>query len=113
MTNTNKTAAALANLFPQWDSIDGIVPAEVVAARDAALEGRADAYTMLVGLPATIGAGADSYAATVVRATPCTVTVAYASDGEERTFRFSKRGWRSRGRTLSVGTARNYWSPEV
>lgn len=109
--NTTRTAAD--DLF-NVDATDADIAPEVMVARDAVEQGRPDAYKLLVGLPATISIGSDSYAAVVVSATPKTITAAYANrdgNGAPKVFRFTKSGWSHRSHHISIGQARDYRDP--
>lgn len=102
------------SLFNEWDMVDGRMAPDVMVARDAIIEGRPSAWTLLIGLPATIGIWSDRYAAKVVAATRCTVTVRTGTDGDggRMTFRQTKRrGWASGSYRLSVGVAEDYRDP--
>lgn len=72
--------------------------------------------SLLVGLPATIRIGSDTYGATVVRVTKTTITVHWHADhhkDEVQTFRYSrvKDAWCSGSYRLSVGMAVEYRDP--
>jgi len=99
------------DLFNKWDIQDGTAPVEVMVAYDAIGSGHKDIAKLLVGLPATVSVGSDSYAAEIVKATPKTIT-AETEDGEQDTFRHTKNGWLSkRKRRLSVGKAEHHRDP--
>jgi hypothetical protein len=71
METTRTAADALFNV----DATDASIAPEIMVARDAVEQGRPDAYKLLVGLPATVGIGSDSYAQVVVKTTPKTITL--------------------------------------
>jgi len=88
-------------------------------------------YGVEVGTPVTLGIGSDAYPGVVTRVTPKTVVVREVEHGPnqrvwpdqdfpiyldkiaggERVFRHTKRGWRSHGLRLGIGTARYYQDP--
>lgn len=103
MTNTETTI--------QTADLSTIIALDAVEASDPR------AAALLVGCPATVGIGSDSYAARVVKATASlkTITVEFTGSlaGKVMTFRLTKRGYSNRSYLLSIGTAVSYWAPEV
>lgn len=95
-------------------AIESSASDDVVAALDAAQVGRADAHKLLVGTPCTVGINGDCYAYAIVRASSSLQTIVVAdADGEEKTFRLGKWGYRSdRHWTLNIGRASEHWVRE-
>ena len=102
------------NPIPSHWVADGEVSADAAVAHDAYEACDARALALMVGLPATISIGSDSYAAKILRATATTLIVAHADDPQghgAQVFRLTKRGWRNRSFRLAVGQAIAYLDP--
>lgn len=94
--------------------LDDLAP-DAIAAHDAYEAGDAQALALMVGLPACISIGSDTYAARVVASTHTTLTAEYTTPGlagKHRTFRLTKRGWTSGPFHLAVGLAETRLSRE-
>lgn len=90
------------------------VTAEALVAYDL-YEDKHD-LSLMVGLPATISIGCDSYSAVVTSVTPQSITAKYLrDDAKARTFRVNKHGqWCSdKHFMLTVGVANDRWPLEV
>lgn len=88
----------------------------ILAAHDAWEASDPRRMSLLVGLPATISIGSDSYASKIVSVTPTTITAEYDSgshpNGKVMTFRATKHGWTcKRHHRLSIGEATAHWDP--
>lgn len=104
--------SATTNPIPSHLAVDGSLVGDAVVAHDAAESGDPRAMVMMLGLPATISIGSDSYAARVVKTTAKTITAAYDHSGKQMTFRATKHGWTYRKHHhLAVGFARDYRDP--
>lgn len=105
--------SARVNPIPGHWVVDGLAP-DALAAHDAYEAGDPRALQMMVGLPATISIGSDSYAARVVRATRTTLLVAWGRQDDRNAvaYRLTSRGWTyKRHHVLSVGLAEDRRDP--
>lgn len=75
MTNTKR--AALSNALARYaaTAIEHGADADIQVALDAATEGRADAHTLVIGMPVTWSNGRDRFADKIASATPSLLTI--------------------------------------
>lgn len=115
MTNTETELTVKPKLANYWRTHEE-ADADTIAALDAAEAGDPRAAEMLVGKPATVSIGSDSYAATIVKVSKSltTITVRYRGEDAELTFRYSKKFQMYRAKrsyVLTVGIAREHRDP--
>lgn len=102
----------MTNPIPARFVHDGDATDDVSVAFDAFEDGDARAMSMIVGMPATVGVGSDSYAGVVSSTTAKTITCDFGAIGRQMTFRCTKHGWTFRKHNyLAVGFARAYSDP--